>query len=472
MKNVFIFISLFFCFNVVFAQSQNLNVVVAHFDIQGGVTQHEANVLYKLFFDQLILSGNNKINVIERSDLQFILNEINFQLSGWSDPVKTAHLGRVLNAQAIVRGRLMKTGNWLYWNVTLIDLRTAHIKHSSRERYSGIERVFSSLPNFCNQLVEKVNEQGPGSELFKNVAVPTFNVQGDITHEEAGIITELFISSLVSTRRVNVIDRTSFDKLLQEHDFQNESNFSNPQKTAVVGRVSNAQYVIRGDLMKVNNIIYWTARVLDLNTAQGLSSASIQLNSLENVWDNLLNFSRQIVSLLPPPNLFVGRWQGKIIMNEREFLYILNIQANGSVIVERYDTIIVTRAQSIDIGETLLNNLVNLIPMVGILITDFTFVSYDYNTTYGVPNRNGRGTGTYESINKNGNDIIITKISLRLNGIDSGIPQNSTINVSLNLNNPNNFSTNLVWHYFIEKKLGIIKEQKAVGSTVSFVRIN
>jgi len=164
------------------------------------------------------------------------------------------------------------------------------------------------------------------------VAVATFDTSGGITSDEAQVVTELFITELVSTGKVSVVDRINFDKLIAEMRFQS-SDWSNSNKTAEIGRALNAGFIIRGQLMKMGNSIYWTATMIDVNTAQILSSARTQVGDISEIFNHLRNFCSQMVSKIPEPNYLVGRWQGDY-MNLR---CVLVFSADGSIIVERYD---------------------------------------------------------------------------------------------------------------------------------------
>jgi hypothetical protein len=227
---------------------------------------------------------------------------------------------------------------------------------------------------------------------------------------------------------------------VEEMQFQT-SDWSNREKTATLGRVLNAQNVIRGQLMKMGNTIFWTATVLDVNTAQILSSSRQQLNSLDDVWgNNLSNFSQQVVSQLPAPNLFVGRWEYSFnnwrnvidpsYWTDRNrpnsaLVCILNIQANGTVTIERFDTITATSN-----------------------VTERLFSDNERVVNYGRLNQNGRGTGTYTSITKNRDGNFVTNITLRLSGVDSGIPSSQTIIATLYPSNPNRFTTRQVFNWY------------------------
>lgn len=55
----------------------------------------------------------------------------------------------------------------------------------------------------------------------KIIAVATFDIMGNaVTQDEADAITELFITELVSTGKVSVVDRANFDKIVKEMKFQ------------------------------------------------------------------------------------------------------------------------------------------------------------------------------------------------------------------------------------------------------------
>ena len=129
----------------------------------------------------------------------------------------------------------------------------------------------------------------------KSIAVSTFDVMGGaVTKDEAEAITELFISELVSTSKVNVVDRANFDKVIAEMKFQN-SDWSNSEKTVSLGNAVNANLVIRGKIMKVGSSMYLSSTVIDLNTANVLSSAREQFNSIDDIFGLLTKYANQTI---------------------------------------------------------------------------------------------------------------------------------------------------------------------------------
>ena len=131
----------------------------------------------------------------------------------------------------------------------------------------------------------------------KNLAVATFDVVGGaVTQDEAEGITELFIAELVNTKKVNVVDRTNFQKILNEMKFQS-SDWSNSEKTMALGKAVNADVIARGQIIKLGHKLYLSATIID-DAANVLSSAKREFTSIENVFDALKTFARDLMGTL------------------------------------------------------------------------------------------------------------------------------------------------------------------------------
>jgi TolB-like protein len=170
------------------------------------------------------------------------------------------------------------------------------------------------------------------AQQLPTVAVATFDTIGDVTSEEAQVVTELFMTELVSKGTVNVVDRVNFDKIIAEMQFQT-SDWSNNQKTAQLGRAINAGFVIRGQLMKMGSVVYWTATMIDVNTAQVLYSAREQMSDLGQIFNKLSAFTAQILDKIPSPNYFVGTWTS----TDSGDMCVIEFKTDGSIVVTRYD---------------------------------------------------------------------------------------------------------------------------------------
>ena len=75
------------------------------------------------------------------------------------------------------------------------------------------------------------------------VAVSPFEVRGGLSQDEAESVTELFISQLVANRTLRVVDRNSFDMIMNEMRFQ-ASDWADSRRVAELGRMLNANSIV------------------------------------------------------------------------------------------------------------------------------------------------------------------------------------------------------------------------------------
>jgi TolB-like protein len=132
------------------------------------------------------------------------------------------------------------------------------------------------------------------------VAVSPFDARGGFTKDDAEAVYELFVGELAVSGPVKVVDRTSFDKIMTEMKFQ-QSDWADSQKVAQLGKAMNANSIIRGQLMPLGGKLVITASILDINTAQILSSSRLQLNDIGEVFDKIPVFVQDITKNLPDP---------------------------------------------------------------------------------------------------------------------------------------------------------------------------
>lgn len=129
----------------------------------------------------------------------------------------------------------------------------------------------------------------------KKMAVATFDVASNaVTKEDAEAITELYISELVNTGKVTVVDRANFDKLLKEQKFQ-ASDWSDKEKTAKLGEAANAEVIARGQILKLGSKLYLSATAVDVNTAVILSSSRKPFNNIDEIFNLLAPLAQEVV---------------------------------------------------------------------------------------------------------------------------------------------------------------------------------
>lgn len=134
---------------LIFAQSRSL--VVAPFDIVGrAVSNNQAEAITELYRAALI---NEAIKIVERENFDKILTEFNFQVSDWSNSEKTAKLGKAINANFILRGKIMKLGGKFRITITVIDINTAELLITYTLTYDTIDDIANNIHKAADSLI-------------------------------------------------------------------------------------------------------------------------------------------------------------------------------------------------------------------------------------------------------------------------------------------------------------------------------
>ena len=182
------FLMVLFCFySIMQAYAQQLPIVaVSPFDVRGGITQEEAEIITELLMTEL--GTKNTVKVVDRNSFDKILGEMRFQTTDWSDNTKVAQFGRALNANCIIYGQLMRMGNVIYMINTMIDVNTTEVIYSAREQLTNLGQVFDILPLYCSKLLANVPSQNPfvGRWMGSNgsyTCILVFNKDGTILVE-------------------------------------------------------------------------------------------------------------------------------------------------------------------------------------------------------------------------------------------------------------------------------------------------
>jgi len=154
---VFVFIGV-----LVFAQQKPV-VAVAPFDAISGVTTEEASVITRVFNNRL--GNTNIVTLVDRSIIDRVIKEHQFQLGDWSNPQKTAEFGKALNADWVVRGELERLGAGIIVTVSFFDIRTFQFMGGADIPLANVNEAYEKITPLVDSLVQTINSGGsvPGS---------------------------------------------------------------------------------------------------------------------------------------------------------------------------------------------------------------------------------------------------------------------------------------------------------------------
>ena len=288
MKKIFmILVAALISMTAVFAQETQKNLAVSTFDVIGNaVSKEEAEFITDLYIGQLA----NRMYVYDRKSFDTILAEMKFQGGDWASPEKTVALGKATGANILGRGLIFKLGSCFYISTTIIDAKTAQILSSSQKPFKVIDDVPNLLISMAKEVSDKIKNAETKAESVsqqKRIAISTFEMKGNtFSKDEAEAITELYIGNIASTEKISVFDRKNFDKIIDEMKFQG-GDWSSQEKTIELGKATGVTVLGRGQIFKLGSSFYISTTVIDVKSAEILSSSQ---KSFKNIGDvpNLL----------------------------------------------------------------------------------------------------------------------------------------------------------------------------------------
>jgi hypothetical protein len=347
---------------------QQFAVQVLPFEAKNGVSAGDAAAVTELLTAELIKTG--KLQVASPSNYQ-------------------------------VRGTMTQFAGELVITVKMIDWNT-QIVSSTFSRMDSMGQVLGRLPSIAKSLVDQLSSDKNAIRQQYIVKLNPFDLKGEMSAGDLEGITEFITYSLVNSG-IKVAWGNENEKV-------------------------NAS--LRGSVVSLAGQTVITASIVDNSTNQPVSTATLQLGNIGEIYDSKdksktsskwNSFTTALYNVPMPSGYtpFVGRWQGEVTFtrdywtnhdNHPKLTCILNIQADGTIIIERYDTATYTLRE-----------------------TTRVFSDDEYTATWGSPNRNGRGSGTYRII-ENGKSTIRATFNVNVSGTVGPGNYSRSITASIGLN--------------------------------------
>jgi TolB-like protein len=140
-------------------KQQKVTVAVLDFDGKG-VAESEASILSDRFRTELVKT--NALTVVERGQMNTILEEIGFQQSGCTTSECLVEIGQVLNVQKMISATVGKFGKVYTIDLRMIDVGTAEILATISEDHEG---DMSDLLTLMKDLAVRMASNASGKEV-------------------------------------------------------------------------------------------------------------------------------------------------------------------------------------------------------------------------------------------------------------------------------------------------------------------
>jgi len=187
-KSLYFLLGLFILFSFTcHADEPKTTAAVMDLQAQEGVSQGVSNVLSDYLRTQLV--NTNKFTLVTRENMEQVLKEQNFQLSGCTSQECIVQVGQPLGVRKIFAGSIGKVGATYVINLKIIDIESGKIEKAVTEECAKCEEdaLLTSITNIANKIVGITITQLPLKELKVPPSVEKWQYDGGSYDEGRGI---------------------------------------------------------------------------------------------------------------------------------------------------------------------------------------------------------------------------------------------------------------------------------------------
>jgi hypothetical protein len=135
----------------VWTNNKNLKVIVSDFDSSYSLS--DGKTIAELFSVELV--NRRVMTILDRSKIQSLLDEQKLQLTGITDEKKLIEIGKLLGANKIITGSILKMGENYFITVKGIDVFSGSVEISDKVSSQSINGLINSLPVLTTSFIYK-----------------------------------------------------------------------------------------------------------------------------------------------------------------------------------------------------------------------------------------------------------------------------------------------------------------------------
>jgi TolB-like protein len=258
-------------------------IAILDFDSKG-VSMLESIQVSDFLRNELVMIGS--FTVVDRNNMQLILKEQKFQLSGCTEQECAVEMGKLLSARMMVIGSVIRLGTAYFVNANIVDVETGKITVSEQIKGYSIEELLGRAkdiarwlsgikPSLLEQLpyktrdnIEKVSETfiEAYTDFYTPSAAPSVppdNIaqQRQFTHQSG----DYYVTELSRTRKVmiNLGDRDGLRKYDCFYVYRKDKQINKICVIKLGNRESKAQMIDLSGSQKAavdDTIVYYAHR--------------------------------------------------------------------------------------------------------------------------------------------------------------------------------------------------------------------
>lgn len=133
--------------------AEKMTIAVMDFNAQD-VPRAEAVKISELVRNEMV--NSRRYVVLERAQVDKILKEQGFQMTGCTDVTCAVQVGKLLSARKILVGTVMKFGNNVAVTGRIVDVEKGVAEFAEKERAISKDDEFYMVERFCNKLTYRI----------------------------------------------------------------------------------------------------------------------------------------------------------------------------------------------------------------------------------------------------------------------------------------------------------------------------
>jgi TolB-like protein len=221
----------------------------------------------------------DEFTIIPRTgSVEAIMREQQFQrTSGLTDTDTIARLGRQANANYVVSGHIARLGSKNLLLISIVNVETMEQITGDYREYGTITDVISLLPDMAAQIINSVRQRGSLQRADRpTLAVSPLDIQDEqVEQEDAELLARILATEIANTHRYAVLPRsTTIHDAIEKEQTVQKSGLTDQETLAIIGRATNAKYVLSGTITNLGRLNLFTVQILDIETAAMRSDAS------------------------------------------------------------------------------------------------------------------------------------------------------------------------------------------------------
>jgi hypothetical protein len=177
----------------------------------------------------------------------------------------------------VVLGHIARLGSKNLLLISIVNVETMEQITGGYREYGAIADVISLLPDMAARIIDSVRQRSSLQRAARpTLAVSPLDIQDEqVEQDDAELLARILATEIANTHRYAVLPRsTTIRDAIEKEQTVQRSGLTDQETLAVIGRATNAKYVLWGVITKLDRLNLFTVQILDIETAALRSGAS------------------------------------------------------------------------------------------------------------------------------------------------------------------------------------------------------